>query len=79
MEKYICYNCGCTDFENGTIDKVYNIDGKYYSVENIPALICQKCQEPLLTAETTEKIRIKLHGHNKPLRTVTTDVYDYAS
>ena len=78
MNEMICYNCGNESFENDFINKVFNINGKVYSVENIPALICTHCQEPLLLPETAEKIRVLLNSNTKPIRKITAKVYDYA-
>ena len=79
MNNNMCYNCGCEDFIEGMINKVFNINGELFSVENIPVLLCNRCQEPLFLPETTEKIRILLHEKKKPIRIIQTNVYEYAS
>ena len=76
--KNICNVCGNTEFINGTIDKAFNIDGKLVLVENIPALICSHCQEPLIGSETAEYIRNMIHSGSKPKEVVSTEVYEYA-
>jgi HTH-type transcriptional regulator / antitoxin MqsA len=78
MSEYICNNCGNTKYTNGSIDKVFTIHGQLILVENIPALICSHCQEPILTIETTERIRTILHSGEKPVKHVITNVYEYA-
>ena len=78
MKRYICNNCGNTEFEESTIDKVFNIGEKFVLVKKIPALICVHCQEPVLTSETVEEIRILIHSDGKPKEVISTDVYEYA-
>jgi YgiT-type zinc finger domain-containing protein len=76
--KNICNNCGNTEFIISTINKAFNIDGKLVLVENIPALICTQCHEPLITSETVEYIRNMIHSGSKPKEVVSTEVYEYA-
>ena len=78
MNRYICNNCGSTEFDESNIEKVFNIDGKFVLVKNIPALICSHCQEPVLTSETVEEIRSLIHSKEKPQEVISTDVYEYA-
>lgn len=75
---YICDNCGNTRFFEGTINKVFNINGKLTLVENIPVLLCEHCQEPIITMETTEHIRLLLNSGKKPIKKITTEVFEYA-
>jgi YgiT-type zinc finger domain-containing protein len=78
MSDYICDNCGNTEFIESTIDKVFNIKGKLTLVENIPVILCTHCQEPILTLKTTEHIRLLLNSDIKPIRQITTEVFEYA-
>ncbi len=78
MKDFICSNCGNNNFSEGKIDKVFNIEGKLCLVENIPAFLCNRCQEPILTIETTEHIRFILKSNQKPSKIVTTQVYEFS-
>ena len=78
MSDYICNNCGNKNFIEGTLNKVFNINEKLTLVENIPVLLCSHCQEPILTLETTEHIRLLLNGNNVPVKRIETEVYEYA-
>ena len=78
MKEFICNNCGNTDFESGTIQKIFNIKGKMILIENIPAMLCSRCQEPYLTIETTEKIRQLIKSNPQPNKVIQTDVFEYA-
>ena len=49
--------CGSTDAHTVHLSEVFVIDGKHILVENIPAMICDKCGEPTFSRETTERVR----------------------
>ena len=78
MSAYICSNCGNKNFIEGKINQVFNIDEKLVYVENIPALLCSRCQEPILTLETTEGIRLLLHSNKKPKKYISAEVFEFA-
>jgi HTH-type transcriptional regulator / antitoxin MqsA len=78
MKDLICYNCGNSEFEHGTIGKISNIKGKLILVENIPAMLCSRCQEPFLNIETTEKVRLLLNSKHKPNKVIQTNVFEFS-
>ena len=75
---YRCHVCGADQSHERTVDEIFRIDGKTFLVENIPALVCDRCGEPTFSRETTEKIRRMLHGEAKPIRTLNVDVFAFA-
>ncbi|MBM2815808.1 MAG: hypothetical protein HW421_2570 [Ignavibacteria bacterium] len=78
MSEYICDNCGNAEFIDETINKVFNIKNKLILVENISVLLCTHCQEPILTMDTTERIRLLLNSDIKPIKHIATEVYEFA-
>lgn len=72
-----CHVCGCEHSRTEYVNEVLNIGGKYYLVEQIPAKVCSNCGEEVFSRETTEKIRLMLHGENSPVRSISLDVFSY--
>ncbi len=60
--KTICENCGTKESQIKHVTRSYGKGEKLLIIENVPVVVCQKCGESYLTAETLHKIaRIKLH------------------
>jgi HTH-type transcriptional regulator / antitoxin MqsA len=78
MDKDICTNCGNDNFIEGYFNNVFNINDKLILVENIPAMLCTHCKEPVLSRGTTEHIRNMFNGNNKPKRYISVEVFEYA-
>jgi len=78
METNICNNCGNNEFENDLISRTFIVKNKLYLIENIPAKVCNRCEEPLLTIETAEKIRLLLNSRKKPIKQIAAEVFEYS-
>ena len=74
---YRCHVCGFSEAHQELVSEIFDLDGKPVLVENIPAQICDRCGEPTFSRQTTEKIRLMLHGGGAPVRTVRMDVFAY--
>lgn len=72
-----CAVCGSTEFLHTHITEHYEIDGKTVIVENIPARVCKRCGDVVISAETTEYLRIMLHENPTPSRVETVRVFEY--
>ena len=72
-----CHVCGSEDYRTEYTNEVFNIGGKFYLVEDIPTKVCSRCGEEVFSRETTERIRLMLHGENKPVRSIPLDVFTY--
>jgi len=72
-----CHVCNSEDFRVEYVNEVFNIDGKFHLVENIPANVCSHCGEEVFSRETMERIRVMLHSEEKPLRSISLDVFSY--
>ena len=73
-----CHVCGSTESHPELVSEVFQIDGKIALVENIPAQVCARCGEEVFSKETTEKVRLIVHGRQKPIKSVKMDVFTYA-
>ncbi len=73
-----CHVCGSTRANETLVTEVFQIDGKPVLVENIPAQVCERCGEEIFSSETTEKVRLLVHGTVKPIKSVKMDVFAYA-
>jgi len=72
---YKCHVCGGTAVREELVSEVFTIDGRRVLVERIPAQVCERCNEPTFSRETTEKVRRLVHGEGRPVRTVPLDVF----
>ncbi len=73
-----CHVCGSTEYREELVNEVFQFDGKPVLVENIPAQVCVRCGEEIFSRETTEKVRLLVHGKAKPIKSVQMDVFAYA-
>lgn len=73
-----CHVCGSTNAREELVSEVFQIDGKTVLVEEIPALVCERCGEEIFNKETVEKVRLLVHGRAKPIKSVQMDVFAYA-
>lgn len=72
-----CHDCHCKAFHVEAIEEVFCVNGRFCLVEKVPAVVCDRCGEELFSSETSEHIRVMLHGADKPLRSVSLDVFSY--
>ena len=54
-------------------------DGKFYVVENVPARVNVETGEQYFSPETVERLHDIIRGRTKPVRTMETSVFDYAT
>jgi len=72
-----CHVCGSEKFHEELITEIFQIEGKFYLVEDIPATVCSHCGEESFSREITEHIRLILHG--EPTFRRLTNNFWYAS
>ena len=72
-----CHVCSSEKFYSQNVNETFQIDGKFYLVENIPATVCSQCGEIVFSRQTTERIRTMLHGQSQPIKAISMDVYAY--
>ena len=54
-------------------------DDKFYIIEDVPARVNEETGEQLFSPETVEKLQKIIWEQQKPLRQITTPVYQFAS
>ena len=72
-----CHICNSRKSHTENISEVFQIDGRFHLVENIPATVCSNCGEAIFSRATTEYIRSMLHSNPQPIETISMDVYAY--
>lgn len=72
-----CRVCQAEVSHTTLASEIFNLDGKFYLVEQIPATVCDRCGEETFSRETTENIRQMLHSHPEPDRSIAVDVFAY--
>ncbi len=78
MPAFKCHVCGGESASDEFVNEVLEVDGRRVLVEHIPAQVCARCAEPAFSRETTERIRLLVHGAGRPARTVPMDVFELA-
>lgn len=74
-----CHVCHSEESHTEFVDEIFQINEKFYLVENIPAIVCSRCGEETFNRETTERIRVMLHGSAEPIKSISVDVFSYSS
>ena len=75
---FTCSVCGAGDSRKELVEEVFRIDDKYVLVDRIPATVCVRCGEESFSRETTERIRLMVHGRTRPAKSVTLKVFEFA-
>jgi HTH-type transcriptional regulator/antitoxin MqsA len=73
-----CHVCHSEVSHTELVNEIFQIDGKFYLVEQIPATVCSRCGEETFSRETTERIRVMLHGEVEPVTSISVDVFSYS-
>ncbi len=73
-----CHICGSVEGQEKLVNEVFEIDGEFVLVENIPAVVCTRCGESVFSRETTERVRKLVHEKHHPIKSVTLNVFSYA-
>ena len=75
---FTCSVCGARDSHEELVEEVFRIDGKYVLVDRIPAMVCTRCGEESFSRETTERIRLMVHGRTEPTKSIALKVFEFA-
>ncbi len=73
----ICPVCSCSEFQPGRVSDTFRVEGRVFLVENIPADICTRCEEPVFAAEVGEQVRRLINGPHEPSRVIEAEVLTY--
>ncbi len=58
--------CGAAESREELVNEVFQVDEKYVRIDHIPARVCTRCGDETFSRETTEKVRLLVHGQAKP-------------
>jgi YgiT-type zinc finger domain-containing protein len=74
---FTCPVCNSQESRDELVEEIFQIDGKYVLVDRIPATVCVRCGEETFSRETTEKIRLMVHGQAKPTKSLALEVFEF--
>ena len=75
---FTCGVCQGQESRIELVEEVFRVDGRYVLVGGVPSTVCQRCGERSFSRETTEKVRLLVHGEAKAAKSVPMQVYDFA-
>ena len=70
-----CHACSSKDSYVKYVNEVFEIGNDFHLVENIPATVCSRCGEEIFSSETSEAIRVMLHGKYERIKSVVLDSF----
>ena len=73
-----CPVCGCLDSRKELVKDVFQVEGRYVLVHDIPATVCSRCGEESFSSDTAERVRLLVNGDGQPKRTVDMEVFEFA-
>jgi YgiT-type zinc finger domain-containing protein len=74
---FTCSVCRAHESREEFVEEIFQIDGKYVLVDRIPATVCVRCGEETFSRETTEKVRLLVHGQAKPTKSIALEVFEF--
>jgi len=74
---FLCPVCHSHESREELIEEIFQVDGKYVLVDHIPATVCVRCGEETFSRETTEKVRLLVHGQAKPIKSIALEVFEF--
>ena len=74
-----CDVCRGGETREELVDEMFCIDGQYVMVDGVPAVVCGRCGEQTFSRETAEKVRLMVHGEGKAVRSLSVQVFRFAS
>ena len=79
FDRFVCNVCNGEESRLETVEEVFKVDGKYVLVGGVPSTICRRCVERSFSRETTEKVRLLVHEQAEAAKSVSMQVYEFAS
>ena len=75
---FTCAVCHSHESREKQTEEIFHIDGKYVLVDRIPATVCVRCgEETFSSSETTEKVRLLVHGRARPIKSIPLEVFEF--
>lgn len=78
MGDFKCHVCGGQTARSEYVSEVLEVAERRVLVEHVPAQVCVRCGEPSFSRETTERIRLLVHGSEHPAKTIPLEVFELA-
>ncbi len=72
-----CVFCG-GELEHKKTTFIYDRNGDYLAVENVPAEVCTRCGEKTYSPEVTDELLKYSRKKSKPIKTIQMPVFDFA-
>ena len=66
-------------FEDRIITYTLQLGERFILIENVPCRVCVETGEQLFSPDTAEWIRQAAWSHQKPVRVIETEVFDFAN
>ena len=74
---FTCPVCHSHESREEQTEEIFQIDGKYVLVDRIPATVCVRCGDEIFSNETTEKVRLLVHGQAKAIKSIAVEVFEF--
>ena len=78
FDRIVCNVCNAEESHFEFVEEVFKVDGRYVLVAEVPSTVCQRCGERSLSRETTERVRLMVHGQSGAAKSVPMQVYEFA-
>ena len=78
MSTFKCHVCGGEAATEEFVSEVLEVGSRRVLVEHIPARVCTRCGEAAISRETTERVRVLVHGAIRPDKIVPLEVFELA-
>ena len=72
-----CEVCGRGERRDQRIRYSLPLDDKLLVVDNVPAIVCDRCGEVTLSPAVTERLKRTAWESRRPARIIEAEVYDY--
>ncbi len=72
-----CEVCGRGERRDKRIRYSLPLGDKLLVVENVPAIVCDRCGEITLSPAVTERLRQTVWESRRPARVIETEVYEF--
>jgi len=61
-----------------TVTYTFELEGKFYIIENVPARVCLETGEKLFSPATVERLQEIIGQNQPPKRLIQTPVYEFS-
>ena len=72
-----CEVCGRGERREQRIRYSLPLEDKLFVVDNVPAIVCDRCGETTLSPDVTEHLQQTAWESRRPTRVIEAEVYDY--